>query len=311
MRASRTGIRTRHICCFAANERRDAVNAQDLQFIVGDDLSELVAANASSPVVSIERVSSLGSASWPRAAYRFLAADGSSLKGCRLESSRAAQRAVERCRHLPDGSFPPVLAHYNAAILFPWIEGTVLSLPVAPAYLGEIGGIQRSVHAVDVPADWPESAGMYPGLNSRDEFRSKVAWLTSTGELDADEGQRVVHIAEAHIPLARPVRLVHGDICPENVVLDRHGRPHVVDNDGVDFHAPEFDLARTWYRWPMTREERTVFEDGYGDAAVIASYREHFMHWALVVLVGVIEFRARFQLGGASTAARRLRELLR
>jgi thiamine kinase-like enzyme len=104
--------------------------------------------------------------------------------------------------------------------------------------------------------------------------------------------------------------LVHGDVCPENLVVDASGRLRVIDTDSLAVRAKEYDLARTWYRWPMTREERGTFEDGYPEPAVLASYHEHFSHWALSILIRAASFRLRHALPDAEMPARRLREFL-
>ena len=104
--------------------------------------------------------------------------------------------------------------------------------------------------------------------------------------------------------------VVHGDICPENMVIDGHDNLRVIDNDSIAQRAREFDLARLWYRWPMTIDQREAFDDGYGLSDVLACYREHFLHWAIVVLVGAADFRSRYELSDASVPLRRLREIL-
>jgi hypothetical protein len=80
----------------------------------------------------------------------------------------------------------------------------------------------------------------------------------------------------------------------------------VVDNESLLVYACDYDLARTWYRWPMTRVQRQAFLAGYrryrdpGLAAARATY------WTILVLVDAALFRLR---AGAPDAGRPLGRL--
>jgi aminoglycoside phosphotransferase (APT) family kinase protein len=282
----------------------------DLQVMVGDDLLAIVR-DLALPVTAVTRISPLRSPSWPRAVFRLDLGDGRSAKGRQLETVAAAKRAALLSRCLPAGSFPRVIAQCGSAIVSDWIDGEVLSsCPVESDHARRIGAIQRSVHTIVVPSNVPDAPDRYPTGNWRRYLDQRVEWLCERGHLEPGDGMRTMALVDAYVPPVRPVRLVHGDICPENIVLAPGGSLYVVDNDTIDLHVPEFDLARTWYRWPMAVAERKVFEEGYAGRDVLASYRAHFLHWAMVVLVGAAEFRLRRQLSGADEPLARLRGLL-
>jgi aminoglycoside phosphotransferase (APT) family kinase protein len=136
---------------------------------------------------------------------------------------------------------------------------------------------------------------------------------TVPGESTSDpaaEASRALHIAAVHAPSSEHPGLVHGDLCPENIVVDTDGNLRVIDTDSITLRAKEYDLARVWYRWPMTADQRAAFDEGYAQSEVLASYREHFLHWTILVLIGAAQFRLRHRLPGVSAPVHRLRDLL-
>jgi len=233
------------------------------------------------------------------------------VKGHDLGSEEAATRAVQLCACLPRGSFPKVLGQHGSALVSEWIAGESLAQRrITSDQRQRLAAVLGEVHAASLPADFPEATDEYPGGRWQDELKEKLERLRATGRIAADDGARALELTVAHAPPRRRVTLVHGDLCPENVVVDVAGGLWVIDIDQIDLHVPEFDLARCWYRWPMTPDDRAVFEAGYGEAEVVASYRAHFFHWAVVVLVGAMAFRSRYGIDGVEPLARRLREVL-
>jgi hypothetical protein len=280
----------------------------ELRQIVGDDLHAVVEAQGLS-VVSVSPISPLGSSSSTRAAFRLDLADGSSVKGRRFESALAADRAHRLGRCLPSESFPRILAQHGRALLTEWVEGERLSArPITSEHLHRMGELLSAVHEIVLPEEIP--APGYPGPYWRQALGAKVERLCAAGELEPLAGAQAMELAVAHAPERVGVSLVHADLCPENVAVDAQGNLHVVDNDSLALHAPAYDLARTWYRWPMTNAERQAFEEGYNLSGALRAYHHHFVHWAVVVLIGALEFRFRRQLPGASEPLRRLREIL-
>src|SRR5262249_50894963 len=117
-------------------------------------------------------------------------------------------------------------------------------------------------------------------------------------------------VIRAHVPDHQETGIIHRDFCGENLVLDPLGTPHIVDNGTLTVDAYHFDLARTWYRWPMTSAERRAFEAGYAACGDLASYRAHFPFWAVAVLVEAALFRHYAKTRGRRIPIQRLIELL-
>ena len=195
-------------------------------------------------------------------------------------------------------------------MLTAWIEGPVLaSGAVTLEHARHAGAILRAIHDTTPPDvgeavtdDAPDAWGTV--------LERKIARLHAARMLSASEVDATTAVAHRGAPALAHIGVVHGDVCPENLVVDPHGRLWLVDNDSLTVRAMEYDLARIWYRWPMTRAGCEAFVDGYGDSAALAAYHQHVVHWAVVVLVGAAEFRIRYSLPGAEDALHRLRDIV-
>jgi hypothetical protein len=84
----------------------------------------------------------------------------------------------------------------------------------------------------------------------------------------------------------------------------------VVDNEGLTLDSHEFDLARTWYRWPMTPTQQRAYAEGYGAHDHSARFADHFLHWALVAVLDSAAYRVRANAASARVPLARLTELL-
>ena len=65
----------------------------------------------------------------------------------------------------------------------------------------------------------------------------------------------------------------------ENLVRDRAGRLWSIDNAWLDVGPLAHDLARTWYRWPLAREERARFLAGYATLRSPADWLDALPFW--------------------------------
>ena len=93
-----------------------------------------------------------------------------------------------------------------------------------------------------------------------------------------------------------------------NVVIRSDGVPVCVDNANLTVGPHELDLARTWYRWPMTSGDRRHFAAGYEEHASLAPSLRHFPFWAINVLVRGALFRLGAARNGVEEPLARLRE---
>jgi aminoglycoside phosphotransferase (APT) family kinase protein len=145
-------------------------------------------------------------------------------------------------------------------------------------------------------------------------YRSRAEWtiaaLTSDGILSAGSAAAIRALMDVHAPARVALRYTHGDFCAENLVR-RPGGPAIVDNGSVGIQAVDFDLARTWYRWPMRASQRRAFDAGYRTAYATGQSTAAFPFWALLVLTEATLFRARAGADGWRWPLSRLERLLR
>lgn len=272
------------------------------------DLASVVA-EVGVPLRAVALVTPLRSARLDRGCFRLTFADGRVLKGRHVESVERADRLEALTARLDPRSFPPVLARRGRALLTAWVDGTPLDrVRPSPAVLDACGGLQAAVHRIVVepraewrrrPADWPV------------RLASSLRVLVDAAGLGSAEARQAEALAVGYAPPRASLGLCHGDLCPENVVLARDGRVVVVDNDSIAVDAYGFDLARTWYRWPMSDAQARRYMRGYGPAEHLDEVEAHFVHWAVVVVVEAAAFRHGAGLAGAGAAIGRLRALLR
>jgi aminoglycoside phosphotransferase (APT) family kinase protein len=229
---------------------------------LGKDLEALVR-GLSAPLVRCEPVSRHGATRESRETFRLDLADGSTLKGRRLRAAAVAESVQAFAALLDPARFTRILARHGAALLEEWIAGEALDrLPGEPAHLAWAGETLGLLHLVRAPrrraTTW---------LRARRELLSRhLARLADGGALPRKDALRLRDLALAHAPGEIELGLVHRDICPENIVVDREGRLRCVDNVTARVGAPDEDLARTCYRWPL---------DGRALGEFLAAYRPH------------------------------------
>ena len=77
------------------------------------------------------------------------------------------------------------------------------------------------------------------------------------------ERRRLVGELRGGLPARSACGLVHGDLCAENLVLTPDGRIVSIDNERVRIDFLDYDLARTFVRWPLPDARRERFERRY------------------------------------------------
>lgn len=240
-------------------------------------------------------------------AFRLDASDGRVLKGRRFASAADAQRAEYVARCLGPRVVPAPIMRCGAALVSEWIDGEPPTH--APAILRQCGGLQGAVHAQAVPDDCPYR----PGATMQRRWallEHRAGELVGDGALDEETARLALEMARRHAPSTCTIGFILGDLCVENVIVSRSGDMLFIDHDTLSIDACEYDLARTWYRWPMDAAPRAAYVDGYSARRGIESFDAHFPYWAVTVLIGGARFRRRLHVDGAVEPLRRLRALL-
>jgi hypothetical protein len=287
---------------------------------LGTDLAALVTA-VGVPLVGAAPITGLPSARLRRATFRLDFADGRVLKGRRFDTLGDAERVEFLTRALGLRSLPRVWARRGAALLEDWIAGVPLDR-VAPSAteMCQAGELLGAIHAG--AAARPALEPLPPAIEAPRSVDARRAATVRGIEALArlrlvtnSAAQRLRTAMDRHAPsdhgAARPQQgIVHRDYCAENLVLAPAGQLWVVDNGTLAVDAYDFDLGRTWYRWPMTGEQWGAFARGYRRHRATTRFAEHFPFWAIAVLVEAALFRHQVAATGAREPVRRLDALL-
>ena len=100
--------------------------------------------------------------------------------------------------------------------------------------------------------------------------------------------------------------VIHKDLCPENLVIDPRGIVHAVDNEWMTIGPTAFDLARTWYRWPMPEPAWRHYLSTYACLHDPEPALAHFTFWRIAVVSKSARVRVTLRTGGADVPLRRL-----
>ena len=279
-----------------------------LEAWLGSDLSTLITAFGV-PVAEVVPVTTIRS-SGPRASFRVTLADGQILKGRRLPGSADVVRIVRLSSLLDPRYFPPVLAHRGDALLTRWIPGRPAE-PAAwtPARLRTCGRLHAAIHRLPVSPDIASLPRRTSDWGTRlDQWLGE---LLACGALDAGQAAEVRRLTADSAPTRTSTGVCHTDFCADNIIITEAGRVCVVDNEGLTLDSRELDLARTWYRWPMTPTQLRAYADGYGAHDHSASFADHFLHWALLAVLDSAAYRTRARHASVRIPLDRLQELLR
>jgi len=270
----------------------------------GEDLQSLIR-EVNVPLVAATPVGELSASQ----AFRLDFADGRTLKGRQLATAREAARTeyVLRCVHHP--AFPSVLARHDRAILTDWVDGTQLNqVDLTPALARRCGALQGLLHRTPLPPATPYQPRIE--LRSEARLRKDLGALAQAGLIDANEVQALCALALRHAPSSCAVGFVHTDFCGENIIVRQSGDLCVVDNDALTVDELDFDLGRTWYRWPMPVPQRAAYLAGYDALRSSRDFATHFPFWAVAATVASAVFRLRHMPQAADLPTKRLRHLL-
>jgi aminoglycoside phosphotransferase len=277
--------------------------------LVSDDLAALIRA-VPGALVELSPLRRADAPRVPASAFRLRFADGSRRKArvCALPAQAARIETLIGwlAARLP---IPRVLARHGTALLTEWVDGESLDLATLSAErLRACADLRARVHTVPVPPACPWTAS--DAARRWRRFGTQLDALVAAGALAAPEAAHARAIAEPHAATAFATGCTHRDFCAENFVVDAAGRAVIVDNETVGIDALDFDLARTWYRWPMLPAQREAYLSAYARHRDPAAFLVHFTYWAILVLVDSAYLRLAAAPGVRAVPVQRLRALL-
>ncbi len=279
-----------------------------LDHALGHDLAALVRAR-SVPLVAFDEITSLPSVRRRQKAFSFDFADGTRLKGRRFKNAERAE-TVRQIRLAIGGGFSQILSRRGDSMLLEWIDGTSLSKQrsISPTQFHGCGEMLGALHRVameDVAAVPPLTLGAVC-----EKFQRDIAELVKSQLVNASFVRDVHEAALACQPKNATAGVIHRDFCAENLVVCASNSVVCIDNAGLAVGPHDLDLARTWWRWPMTRRDWAQFVSGYMEHRDMSEFLDNFVFWASCVLVGSAALRHRYCTPGIREPLDRLQRLI-
>jgi len=281
--------------------RAEAIFAAEL----GSAASALIA-GLGSRVRSFVLLTPLHASTTPRRSYRLDLEDGRTVK---LRRSRTAERAgiyVGLVQDLRDPRLASVLAHCQDLTIEEWVGGVPLSAaPVEPEHLVAAADLLASLHTArrravrDLPVTLPTGP-------VRATLEADLRLLLDAGTIDARTERSLRAAIARDDPGTAGAGVIHGDLCPENLVVDVHGVLRAIDNESLHRGLVGFDLATVAYRWPMTAEEWQGYLAAYARVADPGPVLRHFTFWSIAAVAKSARVLSR-RADGAEVPLARLR----
>ena len=258
---------------------------------------------------SWQRLSTIRAAEHPRSVFRVDLESGRILKARRVDDEATARRLFEIRQEAPPG-FAPVVHCHRAVLLEAWIEGEDLAQrPATAVQLLEAAALLARLHATQTVhgRPLPETHSTAPERLAAELARKRLVAEGSLGDAESE----CIGAALARLDPGRAlVGLVHTDFCGENMVIDRAGRLHVIDNERMGLGALGLDVARTWYRWTLPRPGWECFHVGYRASMPHDDALQHFAFWTLVATVKSAAVLSRLDPERAQVSIQRLRQAM-
>lgn len=276
---------------------------------LGDDLCALVRASG---VPLVEAVALHGSryGGYRPSAFRLRFADGRVLKGRQLGNRQRVEAIALFSQHVVHPALPKLLAAAGRAVLTEWVDGRPLqAADCTPDVLQQCGAVHGFVHSRPAPTNTGHARrDAIDGWHARLEHHLQT--LVHAGMLRRNEARHAHALALRQAAERCDIGFVHRDFCGENIVLRPSGEICIVDNETLGIDALEFDLGRTWYRWPMDETQRQAYLAGYERYRSAAAFTEYLTYWIIVALADAAMFRLTKAPDSAQVPVARLRSVL-
>jgi hypothetical protein len=249
------------------------------------------------------RITGLPAEHTDRATFRIRLADGRLVKARRFRRTAKAERFARIVHALSHEQVPPPLLVCGRVAIETWVEGTPVSaLPPTRERLVQAADLLGRIHAP-------------PGVRMRERStsglvastRHRLANLGGRGTLTRAEISALLCAMQV-APTTAEVGITHNDFCAENLVEDAGGRLVLVDNEGLRRGFLDYDLARTWYRWPMSEPDWQGFTERY---RAWRSPSDAHLFWRIAAVVKSAHLRTARRTADVATPVDRLRALVR
>jgi aminoglycoside phosphotransferase (APT) family kinase protein len=236
-----------------------------------------------------------------RVTYRVELASGETIKVRRLTRTRAPRRAELVVRALDDPDLPVPLALDGRVTVERWVDGVPLDTitPTVPQIEAAADLLGRLHAHTSVPGRPFRRVGSVAPLLAKSEKR--IDALRERDLLSDVEARALAARLRGGLPERATRGVVHGDLCAENLVVTPDDRLVSIDNERVRFDFLDYDLARTWVRWPMPASARAAFERRYSTWGRAVPVADEAAAWRVTAAV-----KSSLTISGTPAAGRDL-----
>ena len=207
-------------------------------------------------------------------------------------------------RDVDDPRLARVLARRLDLTLEEWVPGASLEgSTIRNGHVTAGAALLGSLHAVERVGTRPvkETVSTRP---VRKALEADLRTLRDVGAIDEDRARQLVAAAVRHDPRVAATSVIHKDLCPENLVTDSRGMLRAVDNEWMTVGPTGFDLARTWYRWPMSGPTWRNYLSAYAQFTDPEPALAHFTFWRIAAVAKSARVRITRGTGGADVPLR-------
>ena len=279
-----------------------------LATLVGEDVIAALTMLDADPIDAV-CITGLPAEQTDRATFRIRLADGRVVKARRFRRAAKAERFARIVRTLSHERLRPPLLVADRVSIEAWVDGTPVSaLPRSTERLLQAADLLGSIHAPRTPFSGPSPSRSTSALLA--STRRRIADLGGRGVLTRAEVSVLLHVMQRLAPSAAEVGVTHNDFCAENLVEDARGSLVVVDNEGIRRGFLDYDLARTWYRWPMAEDDWHAFAARYQSWRPESANADAVVFWRIAAVVKSAHLRAARRTADAALPIDRLRVLL-
>jgi hypothetical protein len=244
-------------------------------------------------------------------AFRLEFVGGRVLKGRRVDTQEKAELVEYVTHRLDHRELPRVLKRSGVALLTEWVEGQPLDPPSCTReVLRQCGAFQGLIHTWPLPEHRTCRSEDTP-RQRQSRLERRLEGLVEGRVVEEGEARGALDVARRYAPTTSRVSLTLGDFCAENIVRRASGEVCLVDTEELAISPCDYDLGRTWYRWPMTIADRHAYLDGYRRHRQPTEFITHFPYWAVTAIVDSAAFRHRLRAEAARVPVQRLRALIR
>jgi hypothetical protein len=272
------------------------------------ELAALVA-RAGAPLAAARELTTLPSPVLERPAWRLELSDGCVRKGRVFADAAEAERFAALAAYLPRPGFPRLLGREGRAVLLEWIPGEGIGAAPPLALLERCGALLGAVHRQRLPADAAQRFASGPTALP-EPLAPLLDEIAAAGWLEPSEADALAALAQRAQPERCERGLAHLDFCGENLVVTPAAEPFCIDNATLAVAPLDYDLARTWMRWPLAPAARAAFLAGYRPQRDTAAFETGFDYWRICAHAHSARLRLRRRVGDVGAPVAGLRELL-